>query len=220
MPILESSDEVLSQAQIIWDYLGQQQELPETADVIIAGGSRDLYVPQEAARIFGACAAKWLVVSGHLHTQLGENEADAYEREAINHGVPPGAIIKEREASNTGQNITFSEQSLLGRGIAPPEEVVLVHTPIMTLRFLATAEAQWQGRPQPRFISRHEAVDFATYAARPDTGDTIPRMLGYVAHMKSHFEAGFQTWRAVPPEVQAARGTLLSLGYTSRGLHD
>lgn len=218
MQTFESSDE--APCQTIWDYLGQQQELPETADVVIAGGSRDLYVPQEAARLFSVCRAQWLVVSGHLHMQLGENEADAYEREAIRHGVPPGAIIKERTARNTGQNVTLSEQSLLERGIDPPGVVILAHTPIMSLRFLAAAEAQWQGRPQPQFVSRHEDVDFATYADRPGMEDTIPRMIGYVARMQPHYEAGFQAWRPVPPEVQAACETLLSRGYESRGLHD
>jgi uncharacterized SAM-binding protein YcdF (DUF218 family) len=208
-------DEVL--LQIIWDYLGVYTKLTP-ADVIIAGGGRDLYVAKEAARLYLQGLAPWLIVTGSYHTELQQVEAEAYASEAMKAGVPEKSILKEPRARNLGDNVVFSQRLLAMRGIEV-HTVIWVHTPIATRRFYATALKQWP-EPQPCFLFHHERIDFAAYAQRPGMEDTIPRMLGYVERMHSHVQRGFQVAQEIPDTVQRAYATLLARGYEAYGLHD
>jgi len=207
---------------ILWDYLGEQQELDETlkpADAIIVGGGRDLHVPAEAARLFKAGWAQVMVVSGGLHRGAGFIEAHKFAEIAIGLGVPDEAIIRDPEARNTGANVKNSQRHLREERGIEPRRLLAVHTPIMTRRFRATIEAQWEGELDA-CITRHEAVDFAAYVKRDDMNDTIPRMLGYVARMEEHFQNGFQSRQPVPDEVYAASELLVARGFEPRGLHN
>jgi uncharacterized SAM-binding protein YcdF (DUF218 family) len=203
--------------QIIWDYLGVRTELAP-ADVIIAGGGRDLCVAKEAAKLYLQGLAPWLIVTGGFHTGLQQFEAEAYASEAMKAGVPEKSILKEPRARHLGDNVVFSRQLLAERGIEV-RTVIWVHTPIATRRLYATALKQWP-KPQPRFLFHHERVAFTAYKKRLGMEDTIPRMLGYVERMSSHVRRGFQITQEIPDTVQHAYATLLARGYAERGLHD
>ncbi|HEX6461779.1 MAG TPA: YdcF family protein [Candidatus Saccharimonadales bacterium] len=122
--------------QIIWSFLGFRTKL-EKADAIIACGSRDLHVAKEAAKLYKRGLAPWLVTTGGYHTKLEAVEAGAYAEVAIKMGVPGNRIIKEPNARNLGDNVQFSMQILEQLGIKT-RKVILVHTPIATLRTYAT----------------------------------------------------------------------------------
>ncbi|HEU5121835.1 MAG TPA: YdcF family protein [Candidatus Saccharimonadales bacterium] len=204
--------------QRIWHYLSLQMDL-QSADVIIAGGGRDLHVAKETARLYHEGWAPLIVVSGGFHRAMGRHEVEAYTAELIVAHVPEAAIWPEPHSRNLGDNVMLSYQLLEERSVIP-QAVILVHTPIASRRFYATALKQWH-IPQPTFISRHEEVDFTAYCQRPGMEDTIPRMLGYFERMHSHVHRGFQAPQDIPLEVQQAYDTLVTQrGYEIRGLHD
>lgn len=201
---------------VLWQYLRDQSPL-QRADVIIVGGSADLHTAKEAARLFKGEWAPLIVFSGGFNTKLSATEAEAFADIARSVSVPKSAILTETTARHTGENVTKSQALLKQRGLYP-KRVMLVHTPPMMRRFLATAKAQWQGE-QPLFLCRREEISLENYCKRMGTEDTIRRILGHVERMQTSWKKGYQAFEVIPREVTEAFNSLIQQGYTARPPH-
>lgn len=199
--------------RIIWEYMAVQMPLRH-ADVIIAGGCKDPGVATFVAELFHLGLAPLIVFSGYKQPGMEMTEADFFTKIAHDHGVPDSAIVKEQKASNTGENIRFS-QALLAEHNITPQTVILVHKPYMSRRFLATAEAQWQG-PPPTFIARHETTSFAEYFAKHERVMVFRKTLGDFQRLRPYAKKGYQSPQVIPDTVQQAYDTLLQRGHKTR----
>jgi uncharacterized SAM-binding protein YcdF (DUF218 family) len=76
----------------------------------------------EGVRELRAGVAKHMIVTGGAaHNQF--YEADCMRRTAIEQGVPPDAVVEERQAQDTIQNIWFSKQIMDAHGWRSAEVV-------------------------------------------------------------------------------------------------
>lgn len=154
-------------AQALWDYMLMGHVL-ERADVIMVLGSNDLRVAEHAADLYKRGLAPLLLFSGNvgvLTKELfgGRTEADVFADVALQCGVPENALLRERESTNTGENVrlshkaspfnllsaappdTLHRQLLCARGGAPVRRIILVQKPFMERRSYATFVKQWPG---------------------------------------------------------------------------
>jgi len=124
----------------LWNFL-RIEDQPIVADVIFVFGCGQLRVPRHAASLFHRGFAKKILVSGTMgrtaSTIFGRSECDVFFEELIKHGVPSDAILSEREATNTGENIMFGMKRLRDSGI-DPSAIIFVATPYHVKRCKAT----------------------------------------------------------------------------------
>lgn len=187
--------------QLVWDYMSIETPL-QPADAIIVGGCQIIGLAEYAAELYRSGLAPLIVFSGYQTAKMNTTEADLLADTAQKHGVPESAILRERFASNTGENITFSARLLEKVGIIP-KTVILIHKPFMSRRFLATAEAQWPS-PQPQFIASHEAIDMKDYETKYGRAGMIRGILGDFNRMEKYAKSGHQSSQPIPEDVQEA----------------
>jgi len=134
-----NTTEVDKLAKEIWDYHHLHHKLKK-ADCILVLGSHDLRVAKYAAELFLKGYGNWLVFSGGiahskdlLKTSWNVSEAEMFANEAIKLGVNRAKILLEDKATNTGENITFTQRLLKSRDITP-KSILLVQKPYMERR--------------------------------------------------------------------------------------
>ncbi len=184
------------------------------ADAIVVGGCKNTELAHYAATLYHKKLAPLIVFSGYAQPDMDITEADLLADTALSAGVPASAILREQNATNTGENITLSAKLLHEQGIVP-KTVILIHQPFMSRRFLATAEAQWP-HPQPTFITRHETITLANYSVRHGHERTAYKTLGDFSRMETYVEHGFQSAQAIPQAVKDAYSSLLLRNYQIR----
>ena len=199
--------------QLIWDYTSIKTPL-QPADVIVVGGCRITGLAEYAAELYHSGLAPLIVFSGYQTAIMDTTEADLLADAARKCGVPGSAILRERHASNTGENITCSAALLEKMGITP-KTIILIHKPFVSRRFLATAEAQWPD-PQPRFIARHEAITMSEYEAKYGREGMIRGILGEFKRIAKYAEAGHQSPQFIPAKVQQAFEIMAQRGHQIR----
>jgi uncharacterized SAM-binding protein YcdF (DUF218 family) len=74
--------------------------------------------------------------------RFSATEAEVFADIARRCGVPSEAVLLEKEARNTGENVRFSRAVLAARGI-PARRVIAVQKPFMGLRVRATFQKVW-----------------------------------------------------------------------------
>lgn len=204
----------LPDLQIIWDALIQRDQLPNMADVILIGGCRDLGLADRAAELYHAKVVPLIVVSGYQPKTLNITEAELLASRCMELGVPSSAIVLEKEASNTGDNIIFGAK-VIGDIIPGVKSVILIHEPYMTLRFLATAEAQWPS-PQPKFYVTCQSISLEDYFKVMGVQDTVWKILGDLKRVDGYVAKGFQTYKSIPNEARAAFDRIVASGFEVR----
>lgn len=209
--------------QTIWDYLLVEDELPAKADAIVVGGAALVTdMAQRAAEIYGDGVANKIVVSGFTapSAKMNESEVMLLKRVLLSNGVSSSDILVDENASNTGANIIHSAK-LLAQAEIKVENVILVHKPFMTRRFLATAEALWP-KPQPKFFVTSVDIPFRYYyrlhhQAYPDDPLRIVRsMLGDYERIKSYLKLGFSKVQPFSEEAERAYQLLIGQGFEAR----
>ena len=205
--------------QTIWDYLLVGHQL-RPADCIVVLGSHDIRIADYAIELYQQGYAPFLLFSGGVvqrNAALGvfwyTTEADYFARRALAKGVPAVAILIENRSRNTGENIRFTRQLLMSRGL-DSISVVLVQKPYMERRVLATAQQQWPGLD---FIVTSPSITCAEYLNGVLPRDeVIQHIVGDFQRVKVYGENGFQTPQAIPARVWDAFEQLVALGYDER----
>ncbi|GAU67628.1 hypothetical protein SSP35_05_01950 [Streptomyces sp. NBRC 110611] len=210
------TDAQWNDATVIWDYHQMGHE-PRPCSAAICLGSHDLGAATFAARQYHAGLFPVLVFSGGNSPTTAalypRGEAVHFREHALDLGVPDSAILLEPNAGNTGQNITFSREVLLGAGVEV-ESVMLIAMPYMERRAYATCRKVW---PEVDVVCASDPLDFADYVK--SIGDerlVIDTMVGDLQRVIEYPKLGFAIEQEVPDEVLAAYERLLHAGFDSR----
>jgi len=214
-PASQLPPEVLAAALALWNYHRLDHQLLP-ADGIIVFGSNDLRVASHAADLFHAGFAPWILFSGargRMTEDWPETEAEAMARVARQRGVPAEAILIEKRATNTGENIRYSRE-LLADVKRNPATAIAVQKPYMQRRCIAALEVQW---PEISFRMSSPPLDFDKYCS----ADLPPRlvieaMVGDFQRLIEYPALGFASPQEIPAEVLAAFELLVACGFSSQ----
>lgn len=136
-----------------------------------------------------------------------------FREHALALGVPADAVLLEPSATNTGQNITLSREVLAAAGITP-KTVLLVSMPYMERRAYSTARKVW---PEVDVICASAPLEFDDYLKTiGDEQLVVHQLVGDLQRVIEYPRLGFAIEQDVPEDVQAAYGSLIRDGFTSR----
>lgn len=208
------SDEKL--ATIIWDYMRLEHPI-EPADCIIGLGNADLRTADWCAHLYHQGSAPRIIFTGNsgriTKDIFTDSEAELFSQRAISLGVPESAILKESQATNTGENIVFTHQLLQSQKL-PTGSIILVTKPYMTRRAYATFMKQWPTSPKPRVMCSALDVDFKSYCNDAHQfSQVVAIMVGDLRRIRDYPKLGFQIEQDIPDVVWEAGEELVRRGY-------
>jgi uncharacterized SAM-binding protein YcdF (DUF218 family) len=204
-----------NEALILWNYHQVHHE-PVSSDLIFVLGSNDLRVADRAAELFHQGLAPMILFSGgtgRLTEGWTETEAEQFAARARELGVPAEAILIENRSTNTGENIRFSRELLLERGLHP-KNILAVQKPYMERRVLAAMEVQWPGVSLRVTSPRLSFSDYVTEEIPERL--VIEAMVGDFQRILDYPALGFASVQEVPAEVLAAFENLRRQGFTGQ----
>lgn len=188
----------------------------EECDVVLGLGTFDVRIGEEAAQLFLAGYGNLLVYSGGFGkiTKLlnRQTEAEIFRDIAIKMGVPQDKILTETSATNTGENIQFTEKLLNKRQIKV-DSILLVTKPYMERRVYATFKKQWAEQ------TTKVVVTSPKWSYEDHFNDDIPKdlfinvMVGDLQRIQEFPKRGFQINQAIPVDVWKAYEFLVAQGY-------
>eukprot|EP01116_Phalansterium_solitarium_P006558 TRINITY_DN1888_c0_g3_i1.p2 TRINITY_DN1888_c0_g3~~TRINITY_DN1888_c0_g3_i1.p2 ORF type:complete len:217 (+),score=35.05 TRINITY_DN1888_c0_g3_i1:103-753(+) len=207
-------EEVTRCAELVWAYHHMNHTL-EKSDCILVLGSHDTRVAEWAADLYHQGWAPYIIFSGGLgNLTLGiwkEAEADVFARIARERGVPADCILVENRSTNTGENITFTQELLDSRGLNP-QKFIVVQKPYMERRSYATFKRWW---PDKLLAVTSPPISLADYpTAEISRDDVIHVMTGDLQRIKEYPMKGFQIAQDIPADVWDAFKQLVALGFT------
>lgn len=210
---MDKEDQILEDAQRLFDFLSYAEKGPDRADIVLAMGSQDLTVADTAAHAFFETSARRLICSGGLGKDTAaifrEPEGVLYARRCRALGVPEASILVERKAANSGENFQFSRALLEERRVFPRTGVIACK-PYMARRAWATGVKQW---PQVRWSVARPALSLQEYLDRGNDRTTVLElMVGDLQRMRV-YAGRFQAPVAVPDDVWAAYERLAATGF-------
>ncbi|MDB5254107.1 MAG: YdcF family protein [Parcubacteria group bacterium] len=204
-------DEIDILAMKIWEYMLLHQNI-ETVDVIIALGSSNLLTPKKTAELYKANAAPLIVCTGGFgkDTLFDKPEAEVFKDVLIAENVPEEAILIENKATNTGENILFTKQLLLEKGI-DVKKIIAVQKPYMERRTYATFKKQW---PEVECIVSSYTIPYEEFMNSEASKErTINIMVGDLLRIKEYPKLGYQIEQEIPTDVWAAGQQLIEKGF-------
>ena len=207
--------EILSLAQILWDYHKMNHVLFKS-DCILALGSHDLRVAERAAELYLGGWAPLVIMSGGLGNFTKEMwdvaEADQFAEIAVQRGVPVEKILIENLSTNTGENILFTQKLLQRKGLSP-KSFIVVQKPYMERRSYATFKKHW---PDKKLLVTSPQITFDKYPT-----DEIPLekviniMTGDLQRIQLYPQKGFQIHQEIPSDVWNAYKKLIEAGFNN-----
>lgn len=201
--------EIRADAKLLYEFMSEHPAV-EKAEFLLVLGCHDLRVPQHAAALWKAGLAPLIVCSGGYGKMTEGSfpipEGRLFARRCMELGVPAESVLAEENATNTGENFSFSRRLIAGKhsGIA-------VCKPYMAKRALATGKKQW---PEVRWSVSVPEIPFADYAA--NDADLIPEielMVGDFQRLQVYAERGFQAPTFVPERLWAPWRRLVEAGF-------
>lgn len=210
------TDKVWDDAQVLWDY-HQLDHAPRPCSAAIALGSYDIGVATHAATLFKEKLFPVLVFTGGTSVTTVDRfpggEAVAFRDRALALGVPDSAVLVEPDATNTGENFSFSRRLLAERG-HDVESTMVICMPYMQRRAYATCVKQW---PQVDVVCASMPIVLREFAATiGDPKLVIDELVGDLQRVMLYPSRGFAVEQVVPSAVAAAYRRLISAGYDAR----
>ncbi len=196
--------------ETLWEYMQLRQSI-EPCELILVMGGNDIRVAEYAAELFMNDMGQRLLFSGasgrYTEDLYSSSEAETFARIAMDMGVPQSMIDLETKATNTGENIRFSQQYLSCQQ-RMPSSVLLVHKPYMERRALATFECQWQGN-LPKVFVTSTGENFVNYLSDDLPASLVTEaLIGDFERIRDYPARGFQTQQPIPDAVYHAYETL------------
>lgn len=214
-------NEIDTHAKIIWDYMHMCHEL-RPVDAIIGLGTNDTKVAERAAELFLQKYAPVLLFTGNSGVVHGgrsffeKPEAEVFADVAVACGVPREAILIENQATNTEENIRFS-QALLHTHNKKIKTCILVQKPYMERRTYATCKNFW---PEVDCLVTSFPMSYEEYKEYKPTllgkSSFIDVLVGDLQRIKEYPAKGFQIPQEIPDYVWQAYERLIALGFTRR----
>ncbi|MGI9830385.1 YdcF family protein [Vibrio vulnificus] len=194
------------QIELLWQYMQLQHRLTPT-DCLLVMCSNDLRVAEHAVNLYKQGYAPYILFSGgegrFTEGLFEKSEAETFAELAKASGVPEEAILLETKSSNSGENVRFSEQLLIDKGLVF-ESFILVQKPFMERRALATFEKQWQGAYSRLLASSTEEAFFDYINEEMPLMLVLEALLEDFERIKHYPAKGFQTEQSLPDDVETA----------------
>jgi len=193
--------------RIILDFLNDAvsvHELPMT-DAIFVHGFIDPRVALHAAHLFRLGKAPKVLVSGGIGT-LGKDpygfptKADHYAEVLKEGGVPEEALILEKKASNTLENVRLGIRAAYEREFYPKSLIVVALSPLLR-RARATFAKHCS-------YIRTFGSSFDIDESEWQTEDRVRRVLEEVERLRKYAQKGDIIKVKIPPEVFSAYKTV------------
>ena len=210
---MEITPDILDWAQVLWDYHHMGHQIIP-ADCILTLGSHDSRVALRAAELYHEGMASLLIFSGGLGRltagMWNETEASLFARIAMDAGVPAKDILIEDRSTNTGENILFTQELLIEKGLQPTSFIV-VQKPYMERRSYATFKKHW---PEKQLVVTSPQVSFQQYPNEDiPLEKVIHIMVGDLQRIRIYPEKGFQIHQDIPHHVWQAYESLVAAGF-------
>ena len=201
----------IKKAGEIWSYLSSESS-KKKSDAIVICCSYDLRVCDHACELITEGYSDTLVISGKSgnwtrHLWI-EPEAHIFYQRAKSNGINSQKILLESNATNFGENITFSKAL-----IPLSTSITFVTKPNSILRAKLTAEAQW---PEINFSVSCPELKFPNEISNIiGVWGVISEMVGDIDRIIKYPEHGFQTKHQLPENIIANWRYLKDQGFTS-----
>ena len=211
---MRSREEILADAEAVYNFLADAPSAQEKADIILAAGSHDLRAAEHAAQLYLNGIAPLIVCAGGYGKMtegvFSKPEGELFAERCMVLGVPEKDIVIENRSANTGENFAFSRKLLSEKGIFPQSGIVTCK-PYMAKRVWATGTKQWG---EVRWFVSTPKLSFRNYPT-PTTPleSTIQLMVGDLQRLRIYAEKGFQAPVEVPEEIWQANERLIGDGY-------
>ncbi|MFI7126066.1 YdcF family protein [Nonomuraea sp. NPDC050153] len=209
-------DSLKADVETLWDY-HDMHHVVRPADVGIGLGSHDLGVATFTADLYHQKMFPLIVFTGAnaptTISRFPRGEAVHYKDHAMELGVPGDAILVEPQATNTGENFTYTRDLLEKQGIAVTS-AVLISRPYQQRRAYATCKKLW---PEIDVTCASLPLSLDNYVVSiGDTDRVINMLVGDTQRITEYAKKGFAIEQPYPDEVDAAFQRLIDAGYTSR----
>jgi uncharacterized SAM-binding protein YcdF (DUF218 family) len=194
----------------LWKYLSSFDQKVKS-DAIVICCSYDLRVCDHACHLIKSGFSDRLVISGNTGNWTkhiwASPEANIFRERALFNGINDSCIILEPEATNFGENITFSKKLL-----ADADTVTFVSKPNALLRIKLTAEAQWPDISSyvtcPPLIFPQQVSNVVGILG------VINEMVGDIERVQKYPALGYQVLHELPEYIIQAWHYLLEQGFT------
>lgn len=139
------------------------------------------------------------------------SEAEKFAEIAQSRGVPKDSILIEPQASNTGENVSFTRELLAERGLNI-NTAIAVQKPYMERRTFATFAKVW---PEMRVLVTSPSLDYKELPLQwLSEAAVIEIMVGDFDRILKYPALGYQTEQPVPGDVKSAFDGLVAMGFT------
>ena len=211
---MEITDQILNDAEALYNFHASFCRPPIRSDLILAAGSHDMRVPEQAAALYLQGYASLVVCSGGFGKitdgLFPEPEGVLFARRCMELGVPEDRILIEQEARNTGENFTYSKK-LLAEHKFPVKTGLIVCKPYMSARTLATAQKQWS---EVDWRVCAPPIPFEKYFREDMPAEQeIQLLTGDLQRLRVYADLGYQVPVDVPEEIWAAFERLVAAGF-------
>lgn len=202
---------VIDNAKTIWDYLKSFHN-EGASDALVVCCSYDLRVCDYAVSLLKKTDTKKIIFSGNTGNWTkelwNEREATIFKARAVKLGITPENIITEENATNIGENISFSKKLL-----KDVKKLTYISKPNTLLRIGLTIPVHYN-----EIESYTSAPDFSF----PEDVSNIVGVYGLINEMVGDLQRiieypskGFQIKHDLPIEIIKAYKFLVNKGYTS-----
>ena len=193
----------------LWEYMSSFSR-NKACDAIVVCCSYDLRVCDHACDLIKLGLSDKLVLSGNTGNWTkhiwSTPEAIIFRDRALSNGVDENKIIIEQQATNFGENITFSKKLL-----PQAKAVTFVSKPSSLLRVKLTVEAQW---PEITSYVSSPVINFPHEISNVvGILGVINEMVGDIERVQEYPSLGFQTPHELPKEILDAWSYLVTQGF-------
>ncbi len=204
----------------VWNYLKLHQTVTPS-DAIFLLGSSDLRVAERAAELYKQSVASKVIISGNVGRMaqglFASTEAEALAQVAIDCGVAKSDILLETKATNTGENIRFTQKLVAELGL-DIKTITLVQKPYMERRALATFRQLW---PQVSAQVTSPQFSFLDYCCeRHPLDEVVNLMLGELSRLLVYPQLGYFSSQPWSMELDQAYQALTQIGFDQHILAD
>lgn len=183
-------------------------------DFVLVLGNNDLRVPKFAAQFCLDNNIQHIIISGGFGKITKDtwkvSEAETFAEVMVDRGINPDYLYLEKEATNTGENISKSK-SLHKKHNFPSRRGVIITKPYMTRRGYNTANKKW---PEVKWAAMGEPLTLHQYLSKiPNEQEFKNLLVGDLQRIKLYAEKGFQIKDEIPDAVWASFSYLADNGY-------
>lgn len=212
---------ILRDAQILWDYCMLKQPLKKSDYILALGNTTADKVAEKAAELYHRGLADFIVVSGKpkwnfrlkgTKTKIKVSEADMMAFTLQQNGVPADKYLIEPNATNTEENFTKTT-SLLKEFNLKAKSVIVVTKPYVERRAKATADIRI---PDQDVLVASFDYDFNQYFSYSvsinQAAIFINCLVGTVSRILDYPRKGFQSKQPITQDVLDAHTRLIRAG--------